>query len=715
MGGSTDVVETSSRLQLPAADPPRRNAEGPRFINRELSWLDFNERVLALAEEERRPLLERAKFLAIFSSNLDEFFQIRVAGLMEQVSAGWTPSSPDGMTPTEQIVAIRTRAQELVRRESRIFVDHLAPDLERAGISLVQWDDLSPDDRTYLEMVFLERVFPVLTPLSVDPAHPFPYISNLSLNLAVVVRDRVTQLRRFARVKVPPLLPRFVKLPDGLRFISLEQVIAANLGSLFPGMEIVAHHLFRVTRDADLDIEIDEAEDLLSAIETSVRLRQRSPEVVRLEVTPSMPEDVLGLLTHELELEATDVYVVDGLLDLSGLWSLTALDRPDLKAPPWTGVTPRRFAPARDGEKPDLFAALRAGDVLVHLPYDSFSTTVEAFIEQASRDPSVLALKQTLYRTSDRESPIVRSLIRAAEGGKQVVALVELQARGDEEANIGWARLMEQAGVHVLYGVVGLKTHAKISLVVRDEPEGVRRYCHVGTGNYNPTTAKLYEDVGLLTADPDLTADVADLFNYLTGYSRQSGYRNLLVAPLSFRSLMIDLINAEAAVDGGRIILKMNSLVDAEMIDALYEASIAGAQIDLIVRGICCLRAGVPGMSATIRVRSLVGRYLEHSRIFRFGPKGKSARYLIGSADLMPRNLDRRVEATAEVKDPKLRQRLQEILDVCLSDDVLAWTMRPDGTYAKVPTVKGLDAQESLQRLALARAAGKPTGSRRRE
>ncbi len=705
------MVDTNARIEASLGDAPRR-AVGPLYINRELSWLDFNERVLALAEEDRRPLLERAKFLAIFSSNLDEFFQIRVSGLMEQVNAGWTSTSPDGMTPGEQLAAIRARVKGLVERESRIFVDHLVPELDRAGIALVEWDDLSKPDREHLGEVFRERVFPVLTPLSVDPAHPFPYISNLSLNLAVVVRDKVTQVRRFARVKVPPLLPRFVSLPDGIRFIPLEQLIAANLSALFPGMEIVAHHGFRVTRDADLDIEIDEADDLLAAIETSVRLRKRSPEVVRLEVNPSMPDDVLELLIHELELDPPDVYVVDGLLDLSGLWSICALDRPDLKDPPWKGVTPKRFAPSDEAEEADLFEGLRAGDVLVHLPYDSFAATVEAFIEQASRDPAVLALKQTLYRTSDRESPIVRSLIRAAEGGKQVVALVELQARGDEEANIGWARLMEQAGVHVLYGVVGLKTHAKLSLVVREEADGVRRYCHVGTGNYNPTTAKLYEDLGLLTAGPDLTADVADLFNYLTGYSRQSGYRNLLVAPMSLRARILELIRAEGRT-GGRITLKMNSLVDAEMIEALYEASTGGAQIDLIVRGICCLRAGVPGLSETIRVRSLVGKYLEHSRIFRFGAEAKKARYFIGSADLMPRNLDRRVEASTEVTDRRLKARLQEILDVNLADDVLAWTMNPDGTYSKVPTVQGIDTQRTMQELAIKRANGRYPRARR--
>ena len=700
------MVDTNERVRTPRETPSREVGAG-NYINRELSWLDFNERVLALAEDEHRPLLERARFVAIFSTNLDEFFQIRVAGLSVQVEAGWSSTTPDGMTAVEQLTAIRARVHDLVGRQSRVIADHLVPALDAAKISIVQWDELTKEDRQYLEATFRDRVFPVLTPLSVDPAHPFPYISHLSLNLAVVVRDKVTQVRRFARVKVPPLLPRFIALPDGVRFIALEELIAANVEALFPGMDIVAHHLFRVTRDADLDIEIDEGEDLLSAIESFVRLRQRSPEVVRLEVGADMPRDVLDRLVQELELDDEDVYVVDSIIDPSGLMTLYALDRPELKDEPWSGITPRRLAPSEEGIPADVFQALRRGDVLVHLPYESFDATVEEFIEQAARDPSVLALKQTLYRTSDRESPIVRSLIRAAEGGKQVVALVELQARGDEEANIGWAKLMERAGVHVLYGVVGLKTHAKISLAVREEPSGVRRYCHVGTGNYNPNTAKGYEDVGLLTADPDLTADVADLFNYLTGYSRQTRYRNLLVAPLSLRSRLVELIAEQAAAPDGRIILKMNSLVDTEMIDALYEASQAGTRIDLIVRGICCLRPGVPGLSENITVRSIVGRYLEHSRIFRFGAKDKQARYFIGSADLMPRNLDRRVEATAEVKDPVLKARLQEILDICLSDDMLAWTLEANGCYTKVPTRVGIDAQHRLHERALARASAK--------
>jgi polyphosphate kinase len=705
------MVDVGARLDAPRKGP-KGEPTGVRFINRELSWLDFNERVLAFAGDPSRRPLERVKFLAIFSENLDDFFQIRVAGLKEQVNAGLAFTSPDQMSPTEQLAAIRERVQVLVERRARIYAEELVPLLADAAICLVGWDDLSDTDRRHLKRRFEERVFPVLTPLSVDPAHPFPYISNLSLNLAVVVRDRVTKLRRFARVKVPPLLPRFVAMPDGRRFVPLEQVIAAHLSALFPGMEIVAHHVFRVTRDADLEVEVDEAEDLLEAIETIIRQRQRSPEAVRLDVNPSMPEDVRDLLVTELGLDADDVYVTDGLLGVSGLWAIHDLDRPDLKDEPWAGVTPARIGAVHEGDARDIFEVLREGDVLVHHPYDSFATTVEAFVEQASRDPSVLAIKQTLYRTSERESGIVRSLIRAAESGKQAVALVELTARFDERANIGWARLMEEAGVHVVYGVVGLKTHAKIALAVREEGGRIRRYCHVGTGNYNPKTATIYEDLGLLTADPDVTADVADLFNYLTGYSRQRGYRRILVAPITLRSRILEMIRQQAALGpDGRILLKMNSLVDVEMIDALYEASAAGTPIDLIVRGICCLRAGVPGLSETIRVRSIVGRYLEHSRIFRFGGES-SGRYFFGSADLMPRNLDRRVECLVEVTDPVLQARLQEILDVNLADDVLAWSMLPDGTYRRVPTVEGVETHRRLQELALARASGQQAGRR---
>ena len=556
-----------------------------------------------------------------------------------------------------------------------------------------------------MEQEFTEDIFPVLTPLSVDPAHPFPYISSLSLNLAAIARDPMTGVRRFARVKVPPLLPRFVALPDGERFVPLEDVIAAHLDRLFPGMEIVANHAFRVTRDADVEVEEDEAGDLLEAIQSVLRRRRRGASSVRLEVDETMTPEVLSLLRRELDLEEAEVYVTPGPLDLAALWSLYALDRPELKQQPWVPVTQPRLA--NGGGEPDLFGVLRNGDVLVHHPYDSFTSSIEAFIEQAALDPDVLAIKQTMYRTSTQESRIIRSLIRAAELGKQVVALVELKARFDEELNITYARELEQAGVHVVYGVVGLKTHAKISLVVRRERSGVRRYAHVGTGNYNPVTARLYEDIGLLTADQDIGADLTDLFNLLTGYSRQGEYRKLLVAPNYLRPRMRELILGQAH-ERGRIVLKMNALVDPEMVDALYEASAAGADIDLIVRGICCLRPEVPGLSENIRVRSIVGRYLEHSRIFRFG-EHDSRRHYIGSADLMQRNLDHRVEALVPVTAPPLAERLDQILSVLLEDDTLAWTLGPDGTWTKVPTERGFNTHLRLQELAVERAgSGQP-------
>jgi polyphosphate kinase len=662
--------------------------------------------VLALAEDASLPLLERLKFVAIFAQNLDEFFQVRVSGLQEQVEAGVTKRTPDGRTPAEQLEGIRERAQQLSDSAAELFATELVPALEKERIRIVRSvDALDPADLAYLEREFDERIFPVLTPLSVDPAHPFPYISNLSLNLAAMVRDPMTGVRRFARVKVPPLLPRFVPLPDGERFVPLETVIASHLDQLFPGMELVAHYTFRLTRDADLEVEEDEAEDLLEAIRSVLRRRRRGANPVRLEIDETMSAEVLELLRRELDLEESEVVVTRGMLDLGGLWSLVNLDRPELKEEPWVPVTQPRLA---NGEgPPDLFAVLRAGDVLVHHPYDSFTSSVEAFVEQAARDPAVLAIKQTMYRTSAQESPIIRALIRAAELGKQVVALVELKARFDEEANITYARELEQAGVHVVHGVVGLKTHAKISLVVRREAGGVRRYAHVGTGNYNPVTANLYEDIGLLTADPEIGADLTDLFNLLTGYSRQRDYRTLLVAPHYLRPQMIELIRGQAR-PGGRIVLKLNALVDPDMIDALYEASAAGAEIDLIVRSICCLRPGVPGLSERIRVRSLVGRFLEHSRIFRFAEHEDVTHY-IGSADLMQRNLDRRVEALAPVSDPALAARLDQILDVLMQDDTLGWTLGPDGVWTKIRGERGIDAQQRLQELAAERAGVRGT------
>jgi len=693
----------------PPIDPGRKDSgpdpdasPGPRYLNRELAWLAFNARVLALAEDPVLPLLERAKFLAIFSGNLDEFFQVRVATLRDKHAAGLGATSADGLTPAEQLRAIRPQVEELIRRQAAVFLGEIVPALGEAGVLLSDWASLDDDDRTYLVEVFNHRIFPVLTPLAVDPGHPFPYISNMSLNLAVSVRDPVSDTRRFARLKVPPLLPRFVIMPDGQRFVALEQVIAAHLGSLFPGMEIESHHTFRVTRTADVTLDEEEADDLLAAMELELR-RRRFGRAVRLEVESTMSEEALRLLCRELELDPDDVYVIEGPLELGGLWAIYELDRPDLKDTAWVGVTQPHLVDA-DGSAVDLFAVLREREVLVHHPYDSFTTSVVAFIEQAAADPAVLAIKQTLYRTSG-DSPIVKALIQAAEAGKQVAALVELKARFDEQANIAWARALEEAGVHVVYGLVGLKTHCKTALVVRAEGGHIRHYCHIGTGNYNPKTARLYEDFGLLSADPELGADLAELFNYLTGYSRQTTYRRLLVAPTGLRQGVLDLIATELdAPEGcGRIVLKMNSLVDTAVIDALYQASAAGIEIDLIIRGICCLRPGVPGLSDNIRVRSIVGRFLEHSRVLAFGARDRR-RYFIGSADMMPRNLDRRVEAMVPVDDPDLQSRLQEMLDVNLADDTLAWALAGDGAWTKVPTKEDVNTHLRMQALAFERA-----------
>jgi polyphosphate kinase len=703
MAGLDVSVEGTSATGLgPPLEPPTQLQPESRYLNRELSALDYFARVLSLAGDASVPLLERVKFLAIVSQNLDEYFQVRVSGLREQLDAGIRATSSDGLDSLEQLRAIRSRVEPMIERQATIFTKEVAPALEDVGVRICDWDELSAGDRVHLRGVFDERVFPVLTPLAVDPAHPFPYISNLSLNLAVVVRHPATREERFARVKVPPLLPRFLVLPDGERFVPLEQVIAAHLDSLFPGMETVAHHPFRVTRDADFELS-DESEDLLEAMELILRRRTKFGRVVRLEVDGKMSDEVLELLCRELELTDSEVYVVDGPLDLSGLWGLYGLDRPELEDEPWTPQTQPVLA--RTDAPVDMFRVLEQGDVLVHHPYDSFATSIEAFVEQASRDPHVLAIKQTLYRTAGGDSRLVRSLIHAAEQGKQVVALVELKARFDEQANIERAQLFEEAGIHVVYGLVGLKTHSKILLVVRQEPDGIRRYCHVGTGNYNPKTATTYEDLGLLSADPDLGADLTELFNYLTGYSRQGDYRKLLVAPVTIRPELLKRIERQAELGpAGRMIMKMNSLVDPEMIDALYSASQAGTPIDLIVRGICCLRAGMPGLSETIRVRSIVGQFLEHSRIYRFGPDAHTAEYIIGSADLMPRNLDRRVEALVPVSAPAMRDRLDEILTINLADDTLAWELDPDSTWRRVPRTAGVNTHRQLQELATQRA-----------
>ncbi|HEY6628932.1 MAG TPA: polyphosphate kinase 1 [Acidimicrobiia bacterium] len=672
------------------------------FLNRELSWLEFSRRVLSFAQRSDIPLLERAKFLAIWANNLDEFFQVRVAGLKEQVSHGVGVTPPDGMTPSQQLAAIRSVVEVQYETISKEFLSELAPALGTEGIVFSDYPTLDDEDRAFLDAQFRELVFPVVTPLAVDPSHPFPYISNLSLNMAVFVRNPDTGLARFARVKVPPILPRFVVLPDRERYVPLEQVIAAHLGALFPGMEVLAHHVFRVTRNADIDVEEDEGGDLLMAIESELTQR-RWGRVVRLEIHPDMPDEVLDLLMREMGATEDDVYRVDGPLDLSGLWGLYDLDRPDLKFETFPGVTPLRLV-ASSVDSLDVFEVIRQGDLIVHHPYDSFTPTVEAFIDRAARDPRVLAIKMTLYRNSS-SSPVMGSLIKAAESGKQVVALVELKARFDEERNIEWAQRLEDAGVHVMYGVVGLKTHTKVTLVVRREGEGVARYAHIGTGNYNEKTARTYEDVALLTADPEIGSDLSDLFNYLTGYSRQTSYRKLAVSPNGIRSRITELIEEEASRPDGHITLKMNSLVDARIIESLYEASNAGTRIDLIIRGISCLRPGVPGLSENITVRSIVGRYLEHSRVYRFGARGRPRHYYMGSADLMPRNLDRRVEALAPINDPDLQFRIDEVFDVLMADDLLAWELKSDGTWSRVPVVSGVDAHLVLQELARVRAS----------
>jgi polyphosphate kinase len=671
------------------------------FINRELSWLDFNTRVFALSGREDFPLLEKTKFLAIWAANLDEFFQVRVAGLKEQVAHGIRSATPEGLTPGQQLAAIRAEVDAQYAEVSKRFLSEVAPALAREGVVFSDYSTLDEDARAFLDEQFDSLVFPVVTPLAVDPAHPFPYISNLSLNLAIFVRNPETTLTRFARVKIPPVLPRFVVLPDGERFVPLEQVIAAHLGSLFPGMEVLGHHVFRVTRNADFDVEEDEGGDLMMSIESELTQR-RFGSVVRLEVHPDMPDDVLDLLMREMGATEDDVYRVDGPLDLAGLWSLSDVERPELKFEPFQAVTPPRLQ-AGPGEFVDFFEVMRQGDLMAHHPYDSFSSTVESFISQAAKDPDVLAIKMTLYRTN-RDSQIMHSLMDAAERGKQVVALVELKARFDEERNIEWAQRLEDVGVHVMYGVVGLKTHTKIALVVRREGNRVVRYGHIGTGNYNETTARTYEDVGVFTADEDLGSDLSDLFNYLTGYSRQTRYRSLAVSPNGIRSRIVDLIEQESSRPDGQITLKMNSLVDAGIIDALYKASQAGTRIDLCVRGICSLVPGVEGLSENIKVRSIVGRYLEHSRIYRFGARGRDREYYFGSADMMPRNLDRRVEALAPVIDADLKWRMDEILDVIFADDVLAWELGPDRVWTRVEGAANLDTHEELQQLAIARS-----------
>ncbi|MCK8670213.1 RNA degradosome polyphosphate kinase [Rhodococcus sp. HM1] len=699
------ATATTSRIGSAPAAPPAAAAlpaladglpEG-RYLNRELSWLDFNARVLALAEDTSLPLLERAKFLAIFASNLDEFYMVRVAGLKRRAETGLAVRSADGLSPRAQLALIASSTRELAARHSRVFLDMVQPDLANEGISIIRWSELSDDEKVRLTDYFAEQVFPVLTPLAVDPAHPFPYISGLSLNLAVTVKDLKSAGEHFARVKVPDNVDRFVRvdrpgISDGIpAFLPLEELIAAHLHVLFPGMEIVEHHAFRVTRNADFEVEEDRDEDLLQALERELA-RRRFGSPVRLEVSDDMTEHMLDLLLRELDVDPADVVQLPGLLDLSSLWQVYSVDRPDLKDAPFVPATHPAFG-ERETPK-SVFSTLREGDVLVHHPYDSFSTSVQRFIEQAAADSQVLAIKQTLYRTSG-DSPIVNALIAAAEAGKQVVALVEIKARFDEQANIKWARKLEQAGVHVVYGLVGLKTHCKTCLVVRREGSAIRRYCHIGTGNYNPKTARLYEDVGLLTSDPEIGSDLTDLFNTLTGYSRKAKYRNLLVAPHGVRAGIIERIDREielaarasaatgdAAGNATGIRLKANALVDEQVIDALYRASRAGVPVEIVVRGICALKPGVPGLSENITVRSILGRFLEHSRVLHF--RGADE-FWIGSADMMHRNLDRRVEVMVQVKDSRLTKQLGSIFDSALDPATRCWTLESDGTWSASP------------------------------
>jgi polyphosphate kinase len=664
------------------------------YLNRELSWLEFNRRVLQEALDERTPLLERLKFMAIFSANLDEFFMVRVAGLKQQVEAGVTNLSYDGLTPDRQLVSISEYLRSLVKQQHHHFERVLKAKLIENGIYILDYLDLSQEQRTYLDRFFEEHIFPVLTPLAVDPSHPFPYISNLSLNLAVVVKEPDTNEELFARVKVPQVLPRFVTLPEELRQrrrgkigvwsgVPLEQIITHNLGFLFPGMNILESYPFRVTRNADLEVEEDEADDLLLAIEKELQKRRIGGSTVRLEIQATTPENLRSTIMRELMLDENDVYDLEGLMGLSDLMFFMSLPLPELKDKPWTPVLPSRLNRLSDEDGDSFFNIIRQGDLLVHHPYHSFSGTIQRFITEAAYDPDVLAIKMTLYRTSG-DSPIVKALIAAAQNGKQVVVLVELKARFDEANNINWARKLENSGVHVVYGLVGLKTHTKVVLVVRQESKTIRRYLHVGTGNYNPKTANIYTDLGLLSCNEELGADLTDLFNFLTGYSLQKSYRKLLVAPFSLRDRMIAMIRREIEVcrngGTGRIVAKMNALVDREVIPVLYEASQAGVQIDLIVRGICCLRPGVKGISENIRVISIIGRYLEHSRIFYFQNGGAEEIY-IGSADWMTRNLSRRVEAVTPIESPEIVRDLQEILGIMLADNRQAWELQSDGSY----------------------------------
>jgi len=693
-----------AKKPTPGTSPssPDELPEG-RYSDRELSWLAFNERVLDLARDtERIPLLERAKFLAIFSSNLDEFFMVRVAGLKRRIDAGVAVPSVAGMLPRELHDAILARTHDLVSEQSRVFAEEVRPGLVDEGIEILRWAELSDDEKGRMRTLFSERIFPILTPLAVDPSHPFPYIRGLSINLAVMLANPITGAEQFARVKVPSVLPRLVNLGEG-RFLPLEEIISRHLDQLFTGMHVLQHTTFRVTRNEDLEVEEDDAENLLFALEKELLRRKVGRPPVRLEVQDDISAEMLELLTRELDIRDKEVFRLPAPLDLTGLFSLVDVDRDDLSYPNFLPITHPHLAEVETARPADMFAAIRRRDVLVHHPYDSFATSVQRFIEQAAQDPQVLAIKQTLYRTSG-DSPIIDALVDAAEAGKQVLAVVEIKARFDEQANITWARLLERAGVHVVYGMVGLKTHCKLAMVIRDEGEGLRRYAHIGTGNYNPKTARQYEDLGLLTSNPIITEDVARLFNHLSGMTAEKRYRRLLVAPESIRSGIIDAIereidNKKAGLPAG-VRIKVNSIVDERVIDALYRASRAGVPVDLWVRGICSIRPGVPGLSENIRVISILGRFLEHSRIFWFANGGRPM-VAIGSADLMHRNLDRRVEALVGLSNKQHVAEVEEMFDMAFDPGTVSWHLQ-DRTWTEVSRgpddIPLTDLQEELIR-----------------
>jgi polyphosphate kinase len=659
-----------------------------RYLDRELSWLAFNRRVLEMAEDESIPLLERVNYLSIFASNMDEFFMVRVAGLQRRLATGLAVRSPSGLSPKEVLTNISTSAHELQLRHAKLFLENIEPELEKNGIHLVRWRELRPDEKISLEQYFQDHVFPVLTPLAVDPAHPFPYISGLSLNLAVVLKKTGSATEHFARIKVPPLLPRFVLISAKqdeaeVRYVPLEDVIGEFLQLLFPGMEIVQHHNFRVTRNEDLDVDEEEGENLLLALEKEL-LRRRFGPPVRLEIADDMNPQVLELLIRELDISTQDVYTLPSPLDLTGLQDIASLARPELRNSKHQVVTNKYLRP-RDDEELDIFKVLKQRELLVHHPYESFSTSVQEFLEQASQDPQVLAIKQTLYRTSG-DSPVVDALIQAAQAGKQVLALVEIKARFDEQNNITWARKLEQAGVHVVYGMVGLKTHCKLALVIRQEAGQLVRYCHIGTGNYNPKTARVYEDFGLLTSREEVGEDLTKLFNHLSGYAPEATFKSLLVSPVGVREGLSELIDQEIeqhlAGKKSGIKIKVNALVDEGIIDSLYRASIAGVPVEILVRGMCALKPGVKGLSETIKVRSILGRYLEHSRVFSF-QGGGDAKVYIGSADMMHRNLDRRVEVLVRLIEPEHIERVETMFLLAMSDDMSVWNLVADGSWIR--------------------------------